>query len=154
MGTRTVAAIAHCDSLNCVSIGSSRYGQGSGERPSKFPHDLRSSHSHRSPGRGCNHGCRVAAAGGGNGIGVYIDSGRVVLGVLGSGAELGVVQRQFGTVEGPCWLDAPTAILNVPSAVDAVTQTDVLLRRLPIKEFRAWLSDCSAGVQSMRIDLG
>lgn len=84
---------------------------------------------------------------------IFIESGRVVLGVLGRCAELGAVERQSDAIEGPCWLDATTAILNRPSAVDAVVQIEAKLRRVPMNEFRAWLSGCAPGVQSMMIDL-
>lgn len=84
---------------------------------------------------------------------IYIESGRVTIGVLGRGTEPEVVERQLRAVEGPCWLDVPAAILNVPSAFDAIAQTDVRLRRLSIQEFRAWLSGCAPGVQSMMVDL-
>lgn len=84
---------------------------------------------------------------------IYIESGRVTIGAFGSGADPEMVERQLGAVDGPCWLDVPTAILNVPSAFDAVTQTDTRLRRLPIREFRAWLGGCAPGVQAMMVDL-
>lgn len=84
---------------------------------------------------------------------IYVESGRVVLGVLGRGVEPGAVERQSDAVEGPCWLDASSAILNLPSAVDAVVQTEARLRLLPMKEFRTWFSGCAPGVQSMMIDL-
>lgn len=84
---------------------------------------------------------------------IYIESGRVTIGVFGRGTDPEDVERQLGAVEGPCWLDVPAAILNVPSAFDAITQTDVRLRRLPIGEFRAWLGGCAPGVQSMMMDL-
>jgi len=84
---------------------------------------------------------------------IFIESGRVVLGVLGRGAELGAVERQSDAIEGPCWLDATTAILNRPSAVDAVVQIEAKLRRVPMNEFRSWLGGCAPGVQSMMIDL-
>lgn len=84
---------------------------------------------------------------------IFIESGRVVLGTLGRGAELGAVERQSDAVEGPCWLNAAPAILNRPSLVDAVVQLKARLRRVPTNEFRAWLSGCAPGVQAMMIDL-
>lgn len=46
----------------------------------------------------------------------FLESGRVVLGVL----------------EGPCWLEASSAVLDLRPAVDAVADTDVVLRRVPV----------------------
>jgi CRP-like cAMP-binding protein len=84
---------------------------------------------------------------------IYIDSGRVVLGVLGSGAAVGSVEHQLGVVEGPAWLEASAAVLNLPGAVDAVAQTPVQFRRVSLKDFRASLDGCAAAVQSMILDM-
>ncbi|MGB4361577.1 MAG: Crp/Fnr family transcriptional regulator, partial [Rhodoferax sp.] len=40
----------------------------------------------------------------------YIESGRVALGVL----DDGLMEHQIGVLEGPCWLDASSAVLNMP----------------------------------------
>lgn len=83
------------------------------------------------------------------GVAVFIESGRVVLGVA-SAADLALthgdadaaqaMEHQFGVVEGPAWLEANAAVLDLPSAVDAVAETDVVLRRVPLDEFRASLT--------------
>ena len=46
----------------------------------------------------------------------YIESGRVALGIL----EHGVMEHQIGVLEGPCWLDASSAVLNLPHLADAL----------------------------------
>jgi CRP-like cAMP-binding protein len=84
---------------------------------------------------------------------IFVERGRVVLGVLGSGVDVGAVEHQLGVVDGPGWLEASAAVLNIPSAVDAVAQTDVQLRRVPLNQFRACLDTCAPGVQSMMIDI-
>jgi CRP-like cAMP-binding protein len=84
---------------------------------------------------------------------IYVDSGRVVLGVLGSGAALGSVEHQLGVVEGPAWLEATAGVLNLPGAVDAIAQTAVQLRRVPLKDFRDCLEGCAPAVQSMMLDM-
>ncbi len=84
---------------------------------------------------------------------IYIDSGRVLLGVVGTGANAGTIEHQLGVVEGPSWLEATTAVLNLPSAVDAVAQSGVQFHRLPLEEFRANLGTCAPGVQSMLLDI-
>ena len=63
---------------------------------------------------------------------LYLDSGRVLLGVR----EDGVMRHQLGVVEGPFWLDAATALLDQPCAVDMVADTRVQLRRMPVEEFK------------------
>lgn len=84
---------------------------------------------------------------------VFIESGRVALGVLGTDELAGVIEHQLGLVEGPCWLEATSAVLNVPSAVDAVALSKVVLRRLTPQEFRECLDTCAADVQSLLLDM-
>lgn len=84
---------------------------------------------------------------------LFIESGRVLLGVMGSGLNAGTIEHQLGVVEGPSWLDASSAVLNVPSAVDAVAQSAVQFHRLPLEDFRAGLATCAPGVQSILLDI-
>jgi len=63
---------------------------------------------------------------------LYLDSGRVLLGVR----EDGQMRHQLGVVEGPFWLDAASALLDQPCAVDMVADTRVQLRRIPVEEFK------------------
>jgi len=63
---------------------------------------------------------------------LYVESGRVALGVL----EGDVLAHQLGEIQGPFWLEATAAVLSLPSAVDAVAQTEVVLRRIPLSRFR------------------
>jgi CRP-like cAMP-binding protein len=66
---------------------------------------------------------------------LYVQSGRVALGLM-HGAEL---EHRLGFVEGPCWLEAGAAILGQPGVMDAVAETPVVLRRVPLSLFRNWL---------------
>ena len=66
----------------------------------------------------------------------FLESGRVVLGVMVGH----VMEHQLGVLEGPCWLEASSAVLDLPPAVDAVADTEVLLRRVPVAEFRRSLA--------------
>ena len=50
-----------------------------------------------------------------------MESGRVVLGVMAGD----VMEHQLGVLEGPCWLEASWAVLDLLPAVDAVADTDV-----------------------------
>ena len=64
-----------------------------------------------------------------------------------------VLEHQLGVIEGPVWLEASTAVLNLPSAVDAVSQTEVCLRRVPLAEFRQSLGNLSSSAQTVLHDV-
>jgi CRP-like cAMP-binding protein len=64
-----------------------------------------------------------------------------------------VLVHQLGVVEGPCWLEATSAVLNLPHAVDAVAETEVCLRRVSVLEFRRSLSDMSSQAQAVLHDV-
>lgn len=69
-------------------------------------------------------------------------SGRVALGLAEcdsqqpAGARL---EHRLGWAEGPFWLESATAVLGLPALVDAVAETPVRLRRVPLAVFRGWL---------------
>jgi CRP-like cAMP-binding protein len=97
-----------------------------------------------------------------DGMAVFVESGRVVLGVAAAaeaqsdGAEkqkLNAMEHQLGLVVGPAWLEANAAVLDLPSAVDAVAETDVVLRRVPLADFRGYLAGGSVGTQAMLADV-
>ena len=79
----------------------------------------------------------------------YIESGRVALGVM----DGETMEYQLGMVEGPCWLEATSAVLNLPSVVDAVAETEVILRRVPVAEFRQSLGDLPQSAQAVLNDV-
>lgn len=80
---------------------------------------------------------------------LYLDSGRVLLGVR----EDGVLRHQLGSVEGPFWLDAATALLDQPCAVDMVADTAVRLRRVPLEDFRRDLEQLPESAQILLRDM-
>ncbi|HCL86299.1 Crp/Fnr family transcriptional regulator [Pulveribacter sp.] len=80
---------------------------------------------------------------------LYLDSGRVLMGVR----EEGVMRHQLGVVEGPTWLDAATALLDQPSAVDIVADTRVQLRRVPLEDFRRGLEQLPESAQILLRDM-
>lgn len=63
------------------------------------------------------------------------------------------MEHQLGVVEGPCWLDATSAVLNLPNPVDALAETEVILRRVPVTEFRSSLSAMAAPAQAVLHDV-
>lgn len=79
----------------------------------------------------------------------YVESGRVALGVMDGSA----MEHQLGVVEGPCWLEATSAVLNLPNAVDAVAETEVCFRRVPVAEFRRTLAEMPASAQDVLHDV-
>ena len=79
----------------------------------------------------------------------FLESGRVVLGVMAGD----VMGHQLGVLEGPCWLEASSAVLDLPPAVDAVADTDAVLRRVPVAEFRRILADLSVPARAVLDDV-
>jgi CRP-like cAMP-binding protein len=80
---------------------------------------------------------------------VYVEDGRVELGLMeGDG-----LTHLLGSVEGPFWLEASAAILERPSLVDAVAETTVTMRRLPVPVFRKWLAGLPASAQCLLRDV-
>ncbi|RFO97808.1 Crp/Fnr family transcriptional regulator [Rhodoferax lacus] len=92
---------------------------------------------------------------------LFIESGRVALGVVAAESTLAdadghatpVMDHQLGMVEGPAWLEANAAVLNLPSAVDAVAETSVVLRSVPLEAFRLALSGGSAAALAVLTDM-
>lgn len=80
---------------------------------------------------------------------MHVESGRVALGVL----DGDVLAHQLGGVEGPSWLEATAAVLNLPSAVDAVSETDVVLRRISLARFRQALAAMPVAARSVMKDV-
>ena len=79
----------------------------------------------------------------------YVESGRVALGVMDGDA----MEHQLGVVEGPCWLEATSALLSLPHDVDAVAETEVFLRRVPVADFLRSLSAMSLSAQTVLHDV-
>ena len=79
----------------------------------------------------------------------YIELGRIALGVI----EGSVMEHQLGVVEGPCWLDASSAVLNLPHAVDAVSETEICLRQVPLADFHRSLAAMSESAQAVLNDV-
>ncbi len=79
----------------------------------------------------------------------YVESGRVALGVM----EGDTMVHQLGVVEGPCWLEATSALLDLPHVVDAMADTEVVLRRVPAAEFRQSLGGMPEPAQAVLHDV-
>lgn len=79
----------------------------------------------------------------------YIESGRVALGIL----QEGLMEHQIGVLEGPCWLDASSAVLNLPHLVDALADTPVHLRQVSIADFSKGIADLPESAQAVLTDV-
>jgi len=92
-------------------------------------------------------------------VAIFIESGRVALGIAAAdpvppGGQSGSgLEHQLGVVQGPAWLEANAAVLNLPSAMDAVAETCVVLRRVPLVEFRQALTGGSPTVSAVLMDV-
>ncbi len=84
---------------------------------------------------------------------LYIAQGSVLLGIIGANAAADAIEHQLGVVQGPCWLEATAAILNLPCAVDAVAQTPVQFYRLSVQEFNTCLNGATPAVRAMLGDI-
>lgn len=90
---------------------------------------------------------------------IFIESGRVALGIASTappvpGAPQGSsLEHQLGVVQGPAWLEANAAVLNLPSAMDAVAETEVVLRRVPLAAFNSALADGHAALRAVLDDV-
>jgi cAMP-binding proteins - catabolite gene activator and regulatory subunit of cAMP-dependent protein kinases len=80
---------------------------------------------------------------------MYVESGRVALGVL----EGEALEHQLGEIQGPFWLEATAAVLSLPSAVDAVAETEVVLRRIPLSRFRQSLAAMPVAARTVMQDV-
>lgn len=80
---------------------------------------------------------------------IYIQSGRVALGLLGEDA----LEHQIGVLEGPCWLDASSVVLGLPHLVDAVADTTVALRTVSLADFRQAIADMPEAAQAVLNDV-
>jgi len=79
----------------------------------------------------------------------YIESGRVALGVL----EGGVMEHQIGVLEGPCWLDASSVVLDLPHLVDGVADTALELRQVDANDFRNAMAVMPDSAQAVLSDV-
>lgn len=80
---------------------------------------------------------------------LYLDSGRVLLGVR----EDGQLRHRLGDIEGPAWLDAAFAVTGRPCAVDMVSDTRVRVRRVAVADMHQGLQGLPVAVQSLVRDM-
>jgi CRP-like cAMP-binding protein len=80
---------------------------------------------------------------------LHVASGRVALGLL----EGEVLVHQLGEIQGPFWLEATSAVLGLPGVVDAVAETEVVLRRIPLARFRQSLAALTPAARTVLHDV-
>jgi len=86
---------------------------------------------------------------------IYIELGRVALGIASPGKadNAPALEHRLGVLEGPCWLDASSAVLNLPSAVDALAETEVAFHHVPLAELRASMANGTKALLSLVVDV-
>lgn len=80
---------------------------------------------------------------------LYLQTGRVVAGLL----QRGSLRQRLVVFEGPCWLDAASALLGEPSACDWVAETAVALQAMPATALRRWHAQLPAPAARLLSDM-
>jgi CRP-like cAMP-binding protein len=83
---------------------------------------------------------------------LYVERGRVLLGLVGVSPDA-QLDHQLGSVEGPAWLEATSAVLRLPSAVDALAESEVTIRRMALAQFHAVVGEGSPELRWVLLDL-
>jgi CRP-like cAMP-binding protein len=110
--------------------------------PAAFTESLAEERTHRAGSVLLRRGTAPSAV-------LYLQTGRATLGIM-EGPEL---VHQLGTVQGPFWLDATSAVLGLPGVVDVVADSDVQVRRIPLGKFRQTVSDLNEVARTVLYDL-
>lgn len=84
---------------------------------------------------------------------LYLDSGRVVLGVCEDDGRNRKMRHQLSIVEGPIWLDAAFALAGKPCYVDMHTESRVWLKRVSLQNFQDHLASLPAAAQTLVHDM-
>jgi len=72
---------------------------------------------------------------------LYLESGQIIFGISGaSGSKDEGLEHQLGQMQGPGWVDPTAAVLGLPSAMDVIAQTEVVLRKVPMAHLQAALA--------------
>ncbi|OQW87647.1 MAG: Crp/Fnr family transcriptional regulator [Rhodoferax ferrireducens] len=79
----------------------------------------------------------------------FIETGRVALGVMGSDE----MEHQIGVLEGPCWLDASSVVLNLPHLVDAVADTPLKLCTVAAVDFKKAITEMPGSARAVLTDV-
>lgn len=80
---------------------------------------------------------------------LHLDAGRAALRLPGQDG----VTHQMGRVQGPCWLNATCAVLGLPPLMDAVAETEVQVRRVPLAAFQAEIQALPATARAVLHDV-
>ena len=80
---------------------------------------------------------------------LHIQQGRVKVGVLGDEG----LEHHLATIEGPSWLEASAALLGLPHAVDAVSDTDLLVEVVALDDFLAQVRALPRASEELLLDL-
>ena len=79
----------------------------------------------------------------------YLLQGRVGLGLF-QGEQ---APHRLSKMVAPGWLDLSAAVLDQPMSYDAVAETPLVVKRVPLREFQAWLAQQTASTRDLIHDL-
>ena len=79
----------------------------------------------------------------------YLMQGRVGLGLY-QGEQS---PHRLSTMVAPCWLDLSGAVLAQPMSYDAVAETPLVVKRVSLRSFQAWLAQQTATTRDLIRDL-
>ncbi len=94
-------------------------------------------------------GHRVFARGQPAEVAYYLLHGRVGLGLY-QGDQ---APHRLSRMVGPGWLDLSGAVLNQPMSYDAVAETALVVKRVALRPFRAWLAQQTSTTRDLIRDL-
>ena len=79
----------------------------------------------------------------------YLQQGRVCLGLF-QGEQ---ATHRLSKMTAPGWLDVSAAVLDQPMSYDVVAETPLVLKRVALREFQAWLAQQTAPTRDLIRDL-
>jgi CRP-like cAMP-binding protein len=79
----------------------------------------------------------------------YLLQGRVGLGLF-QGEQ---APHRLSKMVAPGWLDLSAAVLDQPMSYDAVAETPLVVKRVPLREFQAWLAQQTVSTRDLIHDL-
>lgn len=84
----------------------------------------------------------------------YLQAGRVAFGLLHPHSVLPpALEHHLGMQAEPGWMDAASIVLGLPAAMDAVAETDVVLRTVPLVQFARAVAQADSACSEVLNDM-
>lgn len=84
----------------------------------------------------------------------YLQAGHVAFGVLASApTETPSLEHHLGMQAEPGWMDAASVVLGLTMAMDAVAETDVVLRFVPLAQFAITVAQADSACSEVLKDM-